>query len=398
MIAFLFLLMRPFQRTVDSLSAQFNQLVSGTVSSPPGPLGGAYLMEIRSVVDRLQGNVRRQAEIEENKERLKKQMKELLRIVSLAAEGDFTVNARVTADVLGALADSFNLMVSDLSALVKDVKKASDQVSQFTGSVLEATRTMASGAENQAHEIEQLNTVTQEVAVLASNTNNSASRAAESARITKEVAEKGGQIVKKSIEGMEKIKDTVMEASRRVKSLGDSSDRIGDITAFIREIANRTNLLALNATIEATRAGNAGKGFSIIADEIRDLAERSGRATGEITGLLNDIQNGTDEAIMAMQIGDREVAEGTEMVDAAGSALKEILNAVHVSTTSAGEISQATRHQLQSTQDIVSIMEKILKIAQQTAQGAKKTEEEIRHLESLSRSLNSAVAKFKLTS
>jgi methyl-accepting chemotaxis protein len=257
---------------------------------------------------------------------------------------------------------------------------------------------MASGADKQAHEIEQLNTVTQEVAVLANNTNNSALRAAESARLTREVAERGAQIVKQSIEGMERIKETVMETSRRVRSLGDSSDRIGEITTFIREIANRTNLLALNATIEATRAGAAGKGFSVIADEIRDLAVRSGRATGEITWLIDDIQNGTAEAIMAMEIGNREVSEGTKMVDTAGSALKEILSAVHVSTTSAGEISRATRHQLQSTQDIVSIMEKILKIAQQTAQGAKKTEAEITHLESLSRSLNGAVAKFKLSS
>jgi len=394
----LYLLVRPLQRTVDSLSDHFNKLASGTAPPSLEQIRSTYLMEIRSTLDQLQNRVRKQAEIEVNKEKLQKQTKELLRIVSAAAEGDFTVNARVTADVLGALADSFNLMVSDLSALVKDVKKASDQVTHFTRGVLDTTKNMASGAENQAHEIEQLNTVTHDVAVLANNTNNSALRAAESARLTREVAERGGQIVKQSMEGMERIKDTVMETSRRIKSLGDNSDRIGEITGFIGEIANRTNLLALNATIEATRAGTAGKGFSIIADEIRDLAARSGRATGEITGLLEDIQNGTAEAIMAMEIGDQEVAEGTKMVDTAGSALKEILSAVHISTTTAGEISLATRHQLQSTQDIVSIMEKIMKIAQQTAEGAKKTEEEIKHLESLSRSLNGAVAKFKLSS
>jgi methyl-accepting chemotaxis protein len=235
------------------------------------------------------------------------------------------------------------------------------------------------------------------VAVISGNTNNSALRAADSARVTREVAERSGQIMKQSIEGMERIKDTVLETSKRVRSLGDSSERIGEITGFIREIANRTNLLALNATIEATRAGSAGKGFSIVADEIRDLAERSSRAAGEITQLIDDIQNGTAEAVMAMEIGEQEVTEGTKMVDAARSALKEILNAVNISTTSAGEISRATKNQLQSTQDIVAIMDKILTISRETAEGAKKTENEVVHLESLSKSLNSTVSKFKLS-
>ena len=392
------LAVRLLQQNVEILAEQFTQLGSGIFSSRRLPLAKNYLAEIGGTTEQLEKSLRKQVEAEGNKEKLQKQTKELLRIVSAAAEGDFTVNARVTADVLGALADSFNLMVSDLSSLVKDVKKAADQVTTFTSNVLNTSKNMATGAENQAHEIEQLRNVTNDVAVLSGNTNNSALRAADSARVTREVAERSGQIMKQSLEGMERIKDTVLETSKRVKSLGDSSERIGEITGFIREIANRTNLLALNATIEATRAGAAGKGFSIVADEIRDLAERSSRAAGEITQLIDDIQNGTAEAVMAMEIGDREVAEGTKMVDAAGSALKEILNAVNISTTSAGEISRATKNQLQSTQDIVAIMDKILKISRETAEGAKKTEHEVLHLESLSKSLNGTVSKFKLSS
>jgi methyl-accepting chemotaxis protein len=397
-ILLLWLAVRPLQKNIDTLSDHLIQLGSGVFSARSVPLAPNYLNEVSGTVAQLEKNMHKQVIVEENKEKLQKQTKELLRIVSAAAEGDFTVNARVTADVLGALADSFNLMVSDLSALVKDVKKAADQVTTFTSNVLDTTKNMTQGAENQAHEIEQLRNVTHEVAVISGNTNNSALRAADSARITREVAERSGQIMKKSLEGMERIKDTVLETSKRVKSLGDSSERIGEITGFIREIANRTNLLALNATIEATRAGSAGKGFSIVAEEIRDLAERSSRAAGEITQLIDDIQNSTAEAVMAMEIGDREVAEGTKMVDAAGSALKEILNAVNISTTSAGEISRATEHQLQSTQDIVMIMDKILKISRETAEGAKKTEQEVNHLESLSKSLNGTVSKFKLSS
>jgi methyl-accepting chemotaxis protein len=394
----LWITVKPVQKNIDIVADHLRQLGSGISSPRTDHLRKYYLAEVSGSFDRLEKIIRRQTEVEENKEKIQKQTKELLRIVSAAAEGDFTVKARVTADVLGALADSFNLMVSDLSALVNDVKKAADLVTTFTVSVLGTTKDMATGAENQAHEIEQLRNVINNVAVLSGDTNNSALRAAESARITREVAERGGQIMKQSIEGMDRIKDAVLETSKRVKSLGDSSERIGEITAFIREIANRTNLLALNATIEATRAGTAGKGFSIVADEIRDLAERSSRAAGEITQLIDDIQNGTAEAVMAMEIGDHEVAEGTKMVDTAGSALKEILNAVHVSTTSAGEISRATKNQLQSTQDIVVIMDKILKIARETAEGAKKNEQDVEHLESLSKSLNSTVLKFKFSS
>jgi twitching motility protein PilJ len=397
-VLLLWLAVKPLQQNIDILAEQFTQLGSGIFTSRRLPLAKNYLAEIGGTAEQLEKSLRKQVEVEGNKEKLQKQTKELLRIVSAAAEGDFTVNARVTADVLGALADSFNLMVSDLSGLVKDVKKAADQVTTFTSNVLNTSKNMATGAENQAHEIEQLRNVTHDVAVVSGNTNNSALRAADSARVTREVAERSGQIMKQSLEGMERIKDTVLETSKRVKSLGDSSERIGEITGFIREIANRTNLLALNATIEATRAGAAGKGFSIVADEIRDLAERSSRAAGEITQLIDDIQNSTAEAVMAMEIGDREVADGTKMVDDAGSALKEILNAVNISTASAGEISRATKNQLQSTQDIVAIMDKILKISRETAEGAKKTEDEVVHLESLSKSLNSTVSKFKLSS
>jgi len=394
----LWLIVRPVQKNIDILADHLGQLAAGVTAPKTDYLRKDYLMEISGTFDLLDKSVRKQAEVEENKEKLQKQTKELLRIVTAAAEGDFTVKARVTADVLGALSDSFNLMVSDLSMLVKGIKKASDQVTTFTGSVLDTTKNMAQGAENQALEIEQLRNVIHNVAVVSGDTNNSALRAANSARITREVAERGGLIIKQSIEGMDRIKDAVLETSKRVKSLGDSSERIGEITAFIRDVANRTNLLALNATIEATRAGAAGKGFSIVADEIRDLAERSSRAAGEITQLIDDIQNGTAEAVMAMEIGDREVAEGTKMVDTAGSAIKEILNAVNVSTTSAGEISRATKDQLQSTRDIVVIMDKILNIARETAEGAKKNEQDVIHLESLSKVLNDAVLQFKFSS
>ena len=389
--------LNPLQKSIDNISEHFNKIAGGEVTAKYVEFDVGYLSEISTRIDKLQAGLQRRLASDENKEKLQRQIKELLRIVSAAADGDFTVNAQVTADTLGALADSFNLMVSDLSELVHDVKKSAEHVALSTQGILEKTTEMAIGADNQAKEIVQISTLAKNMAGVAENTNDSAQRAAEAARHAKEVAERGGAIVEQSIEGMHRIRETVTDTSERVKILGDNSIRIGEITEFISDIANRTNLLALNATIEAARAGEAGKGFTVVADEIRNLAERSSHAANEITKLIEDIQNGTSETVIAMELGNTEVAEGTKKVDAAGSALREILGAVDISTTSVAEISKATEKQLKSSEDIVKVMEGIASIAHQTADGAKQSEIEITRLESLSKSLNSAVSKFKLS-
>jgi len=385
------------QDATESVGKYLNNLAEGQFSRDYIDDESGYLTEIKDNLYNLRNGLAKRVQSEEDKEKLQKQIKELLRIVSASAEGDFTVTARVTADTLGALADSFNLMVSDLSELIKDVKKSADHISQFTQGILPTTTEMASGAGKQAEEIERTRIAAREVATVADHTDQSASQANDSARRAKEVAERGGDILKKSIEGMHRIRETVMDTSRQVHVLADNSARIGDITGFISDIAKRTNLLALNATIEAARAGEAGKGFSVVADEVRNLAERSRRAADEITKLTEDIETGTSEVIIAMELGNREVADGTKMVDQAGAALREILEAVDISTGSVAEISRATQQQLKSSEEIVTIMEKIARIAQQTAEGAKKSEVGITELESLSESLNNAVSKFKLT-
>jgi len=389
--------LNPLQKSIVNISEHFNKLASGDVSAKYVDSEIGYLSEISTKVDKLQSSFQRKLATDEDKEKLQRQIKELLRIVSAAADGDFTVTAQVTADTLGALADSFNLMVSDLSSLIRDVKKSAEHVAISTQGILEKTTEMAVGADHQAKEIVQISSLAKNMASVSENTNDSAQRASEAARHTKEVAERGGAIVEQSIEGMHRIKETVTETSERVKILGDNSVRIGDISEFISDIANRTNLLALNATIEAARAGEAGKGFTVVADEIRNLAGRSSHAASEITKLIEDIQNGTSETVIAMENGNIEVAEGTKKVDAAGSALREILGAVDISTTSVGEINKATEKQLKSSEDIVKVMEGIALIAHQTADGAKQSEIEITRLESLSKSLNSAVLKFKLS-
>jgi twitching motility protein PilJ len=389
--------LRPLQISIDSISDHLRNVGAGKLSMQYQNTDNIYLNEIVETLGRLQIAVQKQIQTEEDKDKLQKQIKELLRIVSAAADGDFTITAQVTADTLGALSDSFNLMVSDLSELIHDVKKSADRISEFSTGILGTTEDMASGAENQATQIEHTRKLAQNVHSLSNNTNTSALRASESAKTAKQVAEQGGKVVKKSIEGMHRIKETVMNTSRQIKQLGTNSERISEITDFISDIAKRTNLLALNATIEAARAGESGSGFTIVADEVRNLAERSSRAAGDITKLVEDIQTRISEVIRAMELGNNEVVAGTKMVDEAGTSLKEIIGAVDISSSSVEEISEATEKQLKSAEDIAGVIEKIAKIAQQTAEGAKKSEVEIKRLDSLSDSLNNAVAKFKLS-
>jgi len=355
-----------------------------------------FLHELYPELKGLEEYVQNKTRSDDSREKIQKQMTEFLRIVNAAAAGDFTVSADVTADTFGALADSFNLMISDLSDLIKDAKKAAEQVANSTENILTNIEAMAKGALEQASQTENISNFAKDMAKLINETNQSAQRAAEAARTAKEVAEKGSDIVKQSIVGMQSIRNSVREASRQVRMLGENSARIGEITDFISEIANRTNLLALNASIEAARAGEAGRGFSVVADEIRNLAERSSVSAEEISKLIVAIQTGISKTMQAMENGNKEVAEGTQLVDSAGEALREIVGRVEVSTTSSVEISKLTEEQTRFSQEIVSALEHIAGIAKETATGAKQSREAAIQLEALSKNLKQAVERFRL--
>ncbi len=335
--------------------------------------------------------------LQEEREKIQRQIKELLKIVSSAADGDFTQQAEVTADALGALSDSFNIMISDLSHLIKDVKKAAEQVATSTEEILSNTDAMSQGAEAQATQTDNISKLAREMAELIYNTNTNAQRASEAAKKAIDVAQRGEAIVKRSNDGMQKIRRSVQEVSRQMNTLSDNSVRISEITDFISEIASRTNLLALNASIEAARAGDAGRGFSVVADEIRNLAERSAKAAEEISDLIDDIQTGTSQTLKAIENGEKEVSEGTRLVDGAAEALSEILDSVEISTNSTVDISKATEEQARSSQNIVESLDRIAGIAKETAKGAKESKKSASTLEYLSRQLNQAVEKFRLS-
>ncbi len=385
-----------FNADVDDVAKSIDRLRQGQ-SVFSANKEESYCAELYSHLKSLEGSMQVNKSLEEEQEKIQRQIKELLKIVSSAADGDFTQKAEVTADALGALSDSFNIMISDLSHLIKDVKKAAEQVATSTEEILNNTDAMSQGAEAQANQTDNISKLAREMAELIYNTNSNAQRASEAAKKAINVAQRGEAIVKRSNEGMQKIRRSVQEVSRQMNTLSDNSVRISEITDFISEIASRTNLLALNASIEAARAGDAGRGFSVVADEIRNLAERSAKAAEEISDLIDDIQTGTSQTLKAIENGEKEVSEGTKLVDGAAGALSEILESVEISTNSTVDISKATEEQAQSSQNIVESLDRIAGIAKETARGAKESKKSASTLEYLSRQLNQAVEKFRLS-
>jgi methyl-accepting chemotaxis protein len=335
-------------------------------------------------------------ETEADRDRLQNNITNLLSIVSQAADGDFTVSANVTADTLGALADSFNLMIADLSRLINEVKRAAEQIERSTREVLTNSENMTHGAETQVKEIESIYRAAREMAEILKYANIRTSQAAESARRAAQVALSGTEVVKKSTEGMEAIRERVQETARRVRALGQNSMEIGEIIEVISDIANRTNLLALNATIEAARAGDAGRGFAVVADEVRILAERASQAAKDISKLIETIQDGTKEVLIAMEHGIEEVEKGSLYVDEAGAALKEIIGMVQDSSQSITEVSSAFQQQTKASSDIAEAVKKTAIIAKETAENARHSRKLAEQMELLSRTLNKAVSKFRL--
>lgn len=391
----LYLVLKKLNQGIEFTKENLNRLKTGqAVLMPENP--AMALVELIPSVKGLESVIHSTKDAELEREKIQRQIKEFLKIVTNAAEGDFTVTAMVTADTLGALADSFNLMISDLSDLIRDVKKAAGQVATSTSGILTNIEAMAKGAVNQASQTETISNFAKEMVDVINNSNQSAQRAAEAARQAKEVAEKGSGIVKKSISGMANIRESVREASKQVRVLGENSARIGEITDFISEIASRTNLLALNASIEAARAGEAGRGFTVVADEIRNLAERASTSAEEISKLIDAIKSGISKTMKAMENGTIEVAEGARLVDGAGEVLREILGSVEISAVSAGEISNAMHEQTKFSKDIAASLEHIAMIAKETAEGARQSKEAASQLEFLSKNLNQAVEKFRL--
>ena len=320
----------------------------------------------------------------------------LLNEMGNLADGDLTVQASVTEDVTGAIADSINFTIEELRTLVKGINSATDQVAKATQDAQAISNRLYEASQRQNKEIQQASSSVLQMAQSISEVSQSAVQSARVAQQSLAAAEKGGQAVQNQIAGMNEIRTQIQDTSKRIKRLGESSLEIGEIVELISDITEQTNVLALNAAIQAASAGEAGRGFTVVAEEVQRLAERSGEATKQIEAIVKTIQADTQDAVAAMEKSTVGVVEGTKLSDAAGQALEEIRKVSRELAELIGGISVQAQKQSTSVTDVRRGMQGILKITEETTEGTKQTNVSIGQLTRLAAELRSSVAGFKV--
>ena len=383
---------RPLQEIRDCI----NRVSEGDYSRRVQLSSGDELQELGDSLNTMLDRVGDLIETEADRDRLQKHIVGFLERVSQASEGDLTARAEVTADVLGSVADAYNLMLDSIGGLIRQVADAASQVARAAEHITSAAAEVNQGAAAQAREINgvvarvgEISASTQQALVHADDTTVAAKRATE-------VSVKGAQAVKNTIQGMNRIRANVQATARKIKALGEKSIEINTIVEVIDEISAQTNMLALNAAIEASRAGEHGKGFVVVADEVRKLAERSIRATKDIEKLVAGIQVETNEAVTAMEESIHEVESGSVLADQAGLALGEIESVVHHAAGLVGQISGSIREQVGGNQSVLNAMQQVYNITKSTVERARMTAQTIQRLAELSSGLEATIGRFKI--
>jgi methyl-accepting chemotaxis protein len=328
-------------------------------------------------------------------ESLQRSITDLLNTINQVARGDLTIRGKVTNDALGNVVDSVNFMLDNFTKVLERVRKAAIDVSGSANQILDATDEMTAGATQQDQEITNTSSAVEELTVSMKQVSNNAEASAEAARRALDAAEQGNRAVRDTLEGMQRIRSSVSATAKKIKSLGDRSLEISEIINVINDITEQTNLLALNAAIEAARAGDAGRGFAVVADEVRKLAEHSRSATKDIAALIKAIQAETNEAVVVMEEGTREVEVGAGLADQAGKALEAISSVVRQSAELVQEISLASKQQVRGTEGVANAMQIISGITRQTTQGARSSASAVNNMVKLSEQLNEALAQFR---
>ena len=338
----------------------------------------------------------RATDSEQENKRNQEAILRLLNEMGNLADGDLTVTASVTEDVTGAIADSINFTIEELRTLVRGINSATDQVTKATQETQSISNRLFEASQRQNKEIQHASA---SVLQMAQSINEVAQTATTSAKVAQQslaAAEKGGQVVRSQIDGMNEIRGQIQDTSKRIKRLGESSMEIGEIVELISDITEQTNVLALNAAIQAASAGEAGRGFTVVAEEVQRLAERSGEATKQIEAIVKTIQADTQDAVAAMEKSTVGVVEGTKLSDAAGQALSEIQSVSRELAALIAKISTQTQMQSASVTDVTKGMQGILRITEETTEGTKQTNVSIGQLTRLAAELRSSVAGFKV--
>jgi methyl-accepting chemotaxis protein len=327
---------------------------------------------------------------------LQAQIEKLLQEVSAVGDGDLRVQAEVTPDTLGVLADSFNYMIEELAKVVGRVQATAIQVTNATRRILDRSAELAQASETQVTQISQTTQAVEALAIFIQNVARNAQMSADAAQDALRNASAGQQAVRQSIDGMMVIRENVQETSKKIKRLGERSNEIGEIVRIIEDIADQTNLLALNAAIQSAMAGEHGRGFAVVADEIRLLAERSTESTKRIATLVKSIQGDTFEAVVAMEDSTQEVVKGSQLADEAGRALNSIYTAVERQAQMIESIARAAVEQANVSENVAVTMGEISEITRQTNVGTQEAAMSVSYLSELVDQLRASVSTFRL--
>ncbi|MBL8444315.1 MAG: type IV pili methyl-accepting chemotaxis transducer N-terminal domain-containing protein [Zoogloeaceae bacterium] len=312
------------------------------------------------------------------------------------ADGDLTVRATVSEDITGAIADTVNYTVEELSVLVRRINDAASRVTKASESAQRTSNELLDATERQSREIEEAGSTIQHMAESISQTSQRALQSAQVARRSLDSTRKGAHAVENTIKGMNEIREQIQETSKRIKRLGESSQEIGEIVELISDITEQTNVLALNAAIQAASAGEAGRGFTVVAEEVQRLAERSGEATKQIAAIVKTIQTDTKDAVSAMETATRDVVEGAQLSDAAGRALAEIGDVTAETARVIEQLSTDTQGQAGTAVRVAETMKDILAITEQTTRGTQQTAVSIGQLAELATELKGSVSGFRV--
>lgn len=336
--------------------------------------------------------------VKEAEKYLDRSTKTIMEAMELFAAGDLTVQiqSEKSGDNIAKLFESFNLTIEKIKKIILDVTEAISATASASTQISSSTEEMAAGAQEQSAQTGEVSAAIEQMAATIVESSKNASNAADLANNAGNSAKTGGQVVYEPISGIEKITEVVSGATKIIEELGVSSNKIGEITQVIDDIADQTNLLALNAAIEAARAGEQGRGFAVVADEVRKLAERTTKATKEIAEMITQIQKQTENAVKSMRSGEEETAKGKDLALKAGNSLKEIVDSSEQVIDAIEQVAATSEEQSSTIEQVSRNVDGINSVAHETASGIEQVAKASEDLNQLTENLQQLVNQFKV--
>ncbi len=404
---------------IDHLRNIFKQVADGNLdinlqterSDEVGELYRAFDFMIEKRKEHLENLKQKQTEAEEaqtaavelknqileEQQYLERQFQRISETIRAVVNGDLTVQLEVERnDAVGELIQNINAMIRDLRNILGEVQHVSNSVAEASTTIAASASQMSQGANEQAQQTSEVAAAVEEMTRTIHESSNHVKEAAHMAEKASSLAQKGEQVFRDTLTGMQKIANVVKKAAQTVETLGKSSMEIGEIIQVINDIADQTNLLALNAAIEAARAGEQGRGFAVVADEVRNLAERTSSATKEISEMIQRIQEETNQVVVSMSEGNKEVENGMLLADQAKTALNEIIKSVNHINTMIERIASASEEQSDASSQISSNIEEIAEVARNVSMATEQLAETSMRLNQLTDNLKSIILKFHI--